>query len=265
MSSINQIEIRRGTSNGTVETQVYDIGAVGNIDAINVNYNDTVTQLGVSNVQRAIEQLKANFQAGVDKVADACIRKGSTPVSPYTPDTVSNAILAIPTGITPTGRYTYDGSEAPSWIKDITVYAEVDASYVYSKGYSDGYDASLNSYNVIRSDTGTTINANYQCNDNIQIINNTNNTIKCSISCLMIGDNRSISIDGQEVTGGYYEYNGIIDLQAGKTLIFYQTKKSTTSENGFGYIHVTIVGGSSFTNNIAYDGTDTYSGSVTVS
>lgn len=29
MSSINQIEIRRGTSNGTIETQIYDIGSLG--------------------------------------------------------------------------------------------------------------------------------------------------------------------------------------------------------------------------------------------
>lgn len=264
MSSINQIEIRRGTPNGTVETQVYDISAVGNVDAINVNYDDTITQLQVSNVQRAIEQLKANFQAGVDAVYTACAEEESTPTDHSLPAIITAIHNIDHGGITPTGTYVYNGTEAPSWIANVYNYANADASAVYNKGYSDGYDASLNSYNVIRSDTGTTINANYQCNDNIQIINNTNNTIKCSISCLMIGDNRSISIDGQEVTGGYYEYNGIIELEAHKTLIFYQTKKNSTSENGFGYIHITIIGGSSFENTITYNGEDTYSGSVNV-
>lgn len=265
MSSINQIEIRRGTSNGTIETQVYDISAVGNVDAINVNYDDTITQLGVSNVQRAIEQLKANFQAGVDTVADACIRKGSTPVQPYTPDTISAAIDAIPTGITPTGTYTYDGTEAPSWIANVYNFANADASYVYNKGYNDGYSSSLNSYNVTRSDIpGATINANKHCNDNIQIINNTNNTVKCSINCYMIGNNQSISIDGSEVTGGNYAYNGILNLSSGKTLTFYQEKVNVT-QSEYGYIYVTIIGGSSFTNNIIYNGEDTYSGAVTIS
>ena len=163
---IDQIKIRRGKSDGTIEEKTYDIGVSGNVAAINVSFDDTITHLNVSNVQKAIEKLQANFQAGGDKVANACIRKGSTPVFPYTPDTVSDAILAIPTGTVPTGTY---------------------------------------------------------------------------------------------------EYNGILTLPAGKTLIFYQEKDGSTSQSGFGYIHATIIGGSSFSNNIAYDGTDTYSGSVTIS
>lgn len=265
MSSINQIEIRRGTSNGTIETQVYDIGAVGNIDAINVNYDDTITQLQVSNVQRAIEQLKANFQDGVDAVFTACAEEESTPTDHSLPAIITAIHNIDHGGITPTGTYTYDGTEAPSWIANVYNFANADASYVYNKGYNDGYSSSLNSYNVTRSDIpGATINANKHCNDNIQIINNTNNTVKCSINCYMIGNNQSISIDGSEVTGGNYVYNGIIELQAHKTLIFYQEKVNVT-QSEYGYIYVTIIGGSSFENTITYNGEDTYSGSVTVS
>lgn len=46
----------------------------------------------------AVTTLQTNFQAGVDKVANACIGKGSTPVEPYTPDSVADAINAISGG-----------------------------------------------------------------------------------------------------------------------------------------------------------------------
>lgn len=63
-------------------------------------------------------EIKQSFQAGVDKLANACIGKGSTPAKPYTPDTVADAINAIQTG----GNYgtlevnadgTYDASQDP--------------------------------------------------------------------------------------------------------------------------------------------------------
>ena len=81
---------------------------------------DTVN-LGFSKVNKYIQNMEENFQDGVDKLANACIGKGSTPAKPYTPDTVADAIDAIQTGgsygtldisITPTGT-TYNAEDYP--------------------------------------------------------------------------------------------------------------------------------------------------------
>lgn len=58
----------------------------------------TTAATAQTNLEAAVADLQESFQDGVDKVANACIGKGSTPVSPYTPDTVADAIDAIPTG-----------------------------------------------------------------------------------------------------------------------------------------------------------------------
>ena len=80
---------------------------------------DTVN-LGFSKVNKYIQSMEENFQDGVDKLAQACIGKGSTPVEPYTPDTVADAINAIQTG----GNYgtlevsedgTYRASDDPDY------------------------------------------------------------------------------------------------------------------------------------------------------
>lgn len=136
-NAIKQITIRRGNDHGGIDVDTYNIGGSDSIDAVNVNYNDTITQLGVSNVQRAIEQLKSNFQGGVDSVYNACAEEGSTPTDHSLPAIIT-AIHNIDHGITPTGTYVYNGTEASSWIANVTTYANADASYVYNKGYSDG-------------------------------------------------------------------------------------------------------------------------------
>lgn len=57
---------------------------------------DTVN-LGFSKVNKYIQNMEETFQDGVDKLAQACIGKGSAPEKPYTPDTVAYAINAIQT------------------------------------------------------------------------------------------------------------------------------------------------------------------------
>lgn len=135
-NAIKQITIRRGNDHGGIDVNTYDIGGSDSIDAINVNYDDSATQLGVSNVQRAIEQIKSNFQGGVDAVYDAVVAKGSTPASHSLSDVIAG-IGNISTGITPTGTFIYTGSEG-SWTQDVSIYQYANASNVYNKGYSDG-------------------------------------------------------------------------------------------------------------------------------
>lgn len=260
MAVIDQIEIRRGTPNGGIETTTYNIG-VGNVDAIDVNYNDTITQLGVSNVQKAIEQLKANFQAGVDTVADACIRKGSTPVQPYTPDTISAAIDAIPTGITPTGTYVYDGTEAPSWIANVYNFANADASYVYGKGYEDGYAFSIREPKIIRSfshnigDAEMIIPATPIDILDFSIINNTDYNMKIMLYGVMGGTNPGIDLNNVPLPSTVLSdmpYGTVQALPKHSTLHFYQSNGGSASNSD--KIFMTVMGGyNSYTNTLVTD------------
>lgn len=75
----------------------------GSGDVMDV-YQNNVSVLGEDKIARVrcatpedIQQLQANFQAGVDAIGNACIRKGSTPASSSLEDTVA-AIDAIQTG-----------------------------------------------------------------------------------------------------------------------------------------------------------------------
>lgn len=64
-------------------------------DVLNDFSDDYATK---NELNEAVTELQVNFQAGVDKVANACIGKGSTPEEPYTPDSVADAINAISGG-----------------------------------------------------------------------------------------------------------------------------------------------------------------------
>ena len=118
------------------------------------------------NIITDITQMKENFQDGVDSIYDACVAKGSTPASTSLSDVV-DGIMAIPTGITPTGTidissngvkdvtqyasanvnvpasavtsgtYNYPSGSTGGTV-DITQYKSVNASNVYAKGKADG-------------------------------------------------------------------------------------------------------------------------------
>lgn len=260
MSSINQIEIRRGTSNGTIETQIYDIGAIGNVDAINVNYDDTITQLQVSNVQRAIEQLKANFQAGVDAVYTACAEEGSAPTD--------HSLLAIITaihnidhgGITPTGRYVYNGTE-PSWIANVYNYAEADASPVYGKGYADGYASSIREPKIIRSfshnigDAEMIIPATPIDILDFYIENNTDYQMKIMLYGVMGGTNPGIDLNDVPLPSTVLSdmpYGTVQTLPEHSTLHFHQSNGGSASNSD--KIFMTVMGGyNSYTNTLVTD------------
>lgn len=179
MPTIDQIEIRRGTASGRVETTVYDIGASGGVAAVNVSYDDSSTHLGANNVQTAIQKIKTNFQAGVDAVYDAVVAKGSTPASHSLSDVIAG-IGNIPTGITPTGTFIYTGSES-SWTQDISTYQYADASNVYNKGYSDGATHVTGNPAIVLA-SGHPINTDSEDSLDIHIYNNTSNTLTAIIT-----------------------------------------------------------------------------------
>lgn len=91
-----------------------------------------------------ISLLQSNFQAGVDGVYNAVVAKGSTPASKSLSDVIEG-IENIPTGITPTGKYTYPVGSTGGDV-DITNYATVNASNVYSKGNADGQSTAKITY-----------------------------------------------------------------------------------------------------------------------
>lgn len=66
-------------------------GGSGGGSASDVTYDNTTSHLTASNVQAALDEVVANFQAGVDDVYDACVAKGSTPAS----HSLSDVITAI--------------------------------------------------------------------------------------------------------------------------------------------------------------------------
>ena len=267
--TIDQIKIRRGKSNGTIEEKTYDIGVSGNVAAINVSFDDTIAQLNVSNVQRAIEQLKANFQDGVDAVYTACAEEESTPTDHSLPAIITAIHNIDHGGITPTGTYVYDGTEAPSWIAGVTNYANADASYVYTKGHQDGYNdgvatcgnpiiayTSLGGSNeVISADLNDTIN-------NVQVINgSTTKTLKVILYGQMEGSNPSIKLNNDEhdpnfpgdptkTIAGDLPWGVILNLPPSGVLNFYQIGTGSAS-NGTGKIFITVLGAINYTNTIA--------------
>ena len=73
-------------------------GGSGNVDDVYQNGNSVLGEDHIARISCAtpedIQQLQANFQAGVEAIGDACTRKGSTPASSSLEDTVA-AIDAI--------------------------------------------------------------------------------------------------------------------------------------------------------------------------
>lgn len=138
-----------GTQNNSIiiPYQIYGIKLhhVVEIEAIAPNastlakkcvFDPTGTDLESTNAEDAIKELESNFQAGVDAVYNAVVAKGSTPASHSLSDIIA-AIAAIPTGITPSGTYTYPSGSTGGTV-DVTNYAKVNAANVYSKGKADG-------------------------------------------------------------------------------------------------------------------------------
>ena len=252
-NAIKQITIRRGNDHGGIDINTYNIGGSDSIDAVNVNYDDTVTQLGVSNVQRAVEQLKSNFQGGVDAVYDAVVAKGSTPASHSLRDVIAG-IGNIPTGITPTGTFVYTGNES-SWIQDISVYQYANASNVYNKGYSNGY--SDGATHVIQhpvwitSNVSMPISTDREDSVNVHIYNNTSNTLKILIYVTsQRGENAVHTLNGANIAT---HFPTMYDFPPNGDLYLYQDGVGG-SDNPDGEINLVILGEySSYENLIVWD------------
>ena len=86
-----------------------------------------------SNVNSNVDQLKINFQVGVDSIYDACVAKGSTPASKSLSDVVSG-INNIETG-------SVDSSTSGSnTVRSFTYTPKYKVSYVVlCRGNADGY------------------------------------------------------------------------------------------------------------------------------
>lgn len=238
MPTIDQIEIRRGTASGHIETTVYDIGASGNIAASNVTYDDSSTHLGANNVQTAIQKIKTNFQAGVDAVYDAVVAKGSTPASHSLSDVIAG-IGNIPTGITPTGTFVYTGNEG-NWTQNVSTYQYADASNVYNKGYSDGATHVTGNPAIVLA-SGHPINTDSEDTLDIHIYNNTSNTLTAIITGALNGVSSAKikTLNGVDI--GSISDGAIISFPPNGDFHFAQRGDSGAT-NDEGNIYMTVIG-----------------------
>ena len=260
MPTIDQIEIRRGTSSGRVETIVYNIGASGGVAAVNVSYDDSSTHLGADNVQTAIQKIKTNFQAGVDAVYDAVVAKGSTPASHSLSDVIAG-IGNIPTGITPTGTFVYTGSES-SWTQDISTYQYADASNVYNKGYSDGATHVTGNPAIVLA-SGHPINTDSEDSLDIHIYNNTTNTLTAIITGSLNGATGTNvkTLNGEDI--GFISDGISIAFPPNGDFHFKQNYNGGAT-NKEGNLYITVIGDyNTFDNQIIWNaGTDGTTGTA---
>ena len=170
--------------------------------------------------------MQINFQDGVEAIYDACVAKGSTPVSTSLSDVI-DGIMAIPSGVTPSGTisitsnntydvtnyasasvavpnsnsgtYTFPANDTGAK-KDLgatNTYRYVTATNVYSKGVSDGRSFSSKSATFTvpaNSDRWKTLTASYSFGTKIVGISSYSNSSQ-PWNCVM-----SLSFSGKTVT-----------------------------------------------------------------
>jgi hypothetical protein len=190
------------------------------------------------NIITDITQMKENFQDGVDAIYDACVAKGSTPASQSLSDVV-DGIMAIPTGITPTGTldissngvkdvtqyasanvnvpasavtsgtYNYPVNSTGGTV-DITQYKSVNASNVYNKGKADGrsFSSQTKTFTVNSPHGGRWETLTAQCTFGTKIVgftsyDNGSSPWHCVMSIGFSGNTITAVVDGYESSSSW--------------------------------------------------------------
>lgn len=115
--------------------------------AENCVFDPTGTDLESTDVEAAIKELEANFQAGVDDIYDAVVAKGSTPASHSLSDVV-DGIAAIPGATIHTATYTASSSSSALDMGENHNYRYVDTSALTKVSSTKSITANGNSQDV---------------------------------------------------------------------------------------------------------------------
>lgn len=135
-------------------------GGSVSVSAEGVSFDGTTSSMEATNVQSAIDELVSNFTDGVDSVYNACVAKGSTPISHSLSDVVT-AIGDIETAGTLNVLRTGIGAQSDLTINES--FTAPDDGYIMATGYTY-----MNSMNLsVNSGSNLLTKNGYNFTDNV--------------------------------------------------------------------------------------------------
>lgn len=128
---------RRLTNVSTSEETVYDVAREeGTVDVAGHPFNASNMNDLEERIEDAVDTLQTNFQAGVDSIYDACVDKGSTPVSHSLADVVE-AIENISGGGSIVNIFGTPTNDTPNNAEILTRTGDIYSDYYAYEGFGD--------------------------------------------------------------------------------------------------------------------------------